>query len=142
MRWQIGRFIRAAGQQGGPLFDAEANVSRTLLPVLLANQRADLGVRIGRIAYAQAIGALGEAFNELGVSTLLNKDARAGGAAFAVNREDGEQRGVKRALDIGIFKNQHRRFSASSMEYFFRPAFFMILRPVAVPPVKETARTS
>ena len=30
----------------------------------------------------------------------------------------------------------------SSMEYFFSPAFFMMLRPVAVPPVKETARTS
>jgi hypothetical protein len=26
------------------------------------------------------------------------------------------------------------------MEYFFSPAFFMMLRPVAVPPVKETAR--
>ena len=33
-------------------------------------------------------------------------------------------------------------FPPSSMEYFFRPAFFMMLRPVAVPPVKETARTS
>lgn len=30
----------------------------------------------------------------------------------------------------------------SSIEYFFRPAFFMILRPVAVPPVNDTARTS
>ncbi|VFS20039.1 Uncharacterised protein [Serratia liquefaciens] len=94
------------------------------------------------IAYAQAIGALGEAFNELGVDTLLNKDARAGGAAFAVDREDGEQRGVKRALDIGIFKISTGDFPPSSMEYFFRPAFFMMLRPVAVPPVKETARTS
>lgn len=124
MRRQVGRFIRAAGQQGGPLFDAEANVAGHFLPVLLANQRADLGVRIGRIAYAQAIGALGEAFNELGVDTLLNKDARAGGAAFAVDREDGEQRGVKRALDIGIFKNQHRRFSAQLHGVLFQTGVF------------------
>ncbi|KWV89600.1 hypothetical protein PFLmoz3_00713 [Pseudomonas fluorescens] len=30
----------------------------------------------------------------------------------------------------------------SSMEYFFRPALCMIFLPVAVPPVKEIARTS
>ena len=30
----------------------------------------------------------------------------------------------------------------SSIEYFFRPAVSMILRPVSVPPVKEIARTS
>jgi hypothetical protein len=32
--------------------------------VLLANQRPDLGIRIGRIAHAQAVGALGEALDE------------------------------------------------------------------------------
>jgi hypothetical protein len=68
---------------------------------------------------------------------LLNKDARTGGAAFAVDREDGEQGGVQRAFNISIFD-----LPPSSMEYFFSPAFFMMLRPVAVPPVNDTARTS
>lgn len=75
MRRQVGRFIRAAGQQGGALFDTEANVAGHFLPVLLANQRADLGIRIGRIAYAQAVGALGEALDELRINTLLNENA-------------------------------------------------------------------
>ncbi len=54
--------------------------------------------------------------------------------------EDGEQGGVQRALNIGIFKNQHRRFTASYHGVFFSPAFFMILRPVAVPPVNDAAQ--
>ncbi len=110
--------------------------------MLLANQRADLGIRIGRIAHAQAVGALGEALDELRINTLLNENARTGGAAFAVDRENGEQRGVECALNIGVFKISTGDFPPSSIEYFFRPAFFMMLRPVAVPPVKETARTS
>ena len=58
--------------------------------MLLANQRAHLGIRVGGVADAQAVSPLGEAFNELGVDALLNENARAGGAAFAVDRENGE----------------------------------------------------
>ena len=91
--------------------------------MLLANQCANLGVRIGRIAHAQAVGALGEAFDEFRVDALLDENARARGAALAVDGEDGEQGGVQRALNVGIFKNQYRDLPPSSMEYFFSPAF-------------------
>lgn len=110
--------------------------------MLLADERANLGVRIGRVAHAQAVGALGKAFDELRVDALLDEDARAGGAAFAVDGEDGKQGGVQRALNVRVFKISTGDLPPSSMEYFFSPAFFMMLRPVAVPPVKETARTS
>ena len=85
MGGQIGRFIRAAGQQGRPFFNAEADIAGNFLPVLLANQRAHLGVRVGRVADAQAVRPLGEAFNELGVDALLNENTRTGCAAFAVD---------------------------------------------------------
>ena len=110
--------------------------------MLLADERANLGVRIGRVAHAQAAGALGKALDEFRVDALLDEDARARGAALAVDGEDGEQGGVQRALDIRVFKISTGDLPPSSMEYFFSPAFFMMLRPVAVPPVKETARTS
>ena len=95
-----------------------------------------------RIAHAQTVGALGETFDEFPVDALLNEDARTGGAALAVDREDGEQRGVERPLDVGVFKISTGDLPPSSMENFFSPALSMMRRPVAVPPVKETARTS
>ena len=85
MRRQIGRLVRAAGQQGGAFLDAEANIAGDFFPVLLADQRPDLGIRIGRIADAQAVSAFGKAFNEFRVDALLNEDARPGGTAFAVD---------------------------------------------------------
>lgn len=109
--------------------------------MLLADKRANLGIRIVRIAHAQTVGAFGKAFNEFRVDALLNKDARTGGAAFAVDREDGEQGGVQRAFNISIFKISTGDLPPSSMEYF-QPGVFMMLRPVAVPPVNDTARTS
>lgn len=142
MRRQVGRFIRAARQQGCAFFNAETDIAGDFFPVLLANKRANTGIRIVRIAHAQTVGAFGKAFNEFRVDALLNKDARTGGAAFAVDREDGEQGGVQRAFNIGIFKISTGDLPPSSMEYFFSPAFFMMLRPVAVPPVNDTARTS
>ncbi len=52
------------------------------------------------------------------------KHARPGGAAFAVDREDGEQRGVQRALNVGIFKNRTGDLPPSSIEYFSGRHFF------------------
>ncbi len=133
-------FIRAAVQQGG-LFDAEANVAGHFLPVLLANQRADLGVRIRSDRCAQAIGALGEAFNELGVDTLLNKDARAGGAAFAVDQKMMVNSAASSARSISASsKISTGDFPPSSSTFSDRR--FHDVAAVAVPPVKETARTS
>ena len=97
--------------------------------MLLADKRPNLGIRIVRIAHAQTVGAFGKAFNEFRVDALLNKDARTGGAALAVDREDGEQGGVQRAFNIGIFKNQHRRFTAQFHGVFFQPGVFHDVAP-------------
>ncbi len=86
--------------------------------MLLADKRPNTGIRIVRIAHAQTVGAFGKAFNEFRVDALLNKDARTGGAALAVDREDGEQGGVQRAFNIGIFKISTGDLPPSSMEYF------------------------
>lgn len=110
--------------------------------MLLTNQRPDLSIRVGRVTDAQTVGALGKAFDELRVDALLNKNARTGGATFAVDRKDGEQRGVQRRSMSASSKISTGDLPPSSMEYFFSPAFFMMLRPVAVPPVNDTARTS
>ncbi len=53
--------------------------------MLLTDKRPNLGIRIVRIAHAQTVGAFGKAFNEFWIDALLNKDARTGGAAFAVD---------------------------------------------------------
>ena len=45
-------------------------------------------------------------------------------------------------LEVGVFEDQHRRLAAQFHQYFLIPAASMIRRPVAVPPVKDTARTS
>ena len=129
MRRQIGRFVRAARQQGCPLFNAEADIAGDFFPVLLADERANLGVRIGRVAHAQAVGALGKAFDELRVDALLDEDARAGGAAFAVDGENGKQGGVQRALDVCVFKNQHRRFAAKFHGILLQPGVFHDVAP-------------
>ena len=121
---QAGRFVRAAGQQGRPFFHPEADIAGDFFPVLRADQRPHLGVGILRIAHAQAVGALGETFDEFRVDALLNEDARTGGAAFAVDREDGEQRGVERPLDVGVFKDQHRRLAAQFHGEFLQPGAF------------------
>ena len=75
MRRQIGRFVRPACQQGGTLFNAEADIAGDFLPVLLADQRPDLGVWIGWVAYPQAVGAFGKTLYEFRVDALLDKDA-------------------------------------------------------------------
>ena len=47
----------------------------------------------------------------------------------AVDREDGEQGSVQRAFNIGIFKNQHRRFTAQFHGVFFQPGVFHDVAP-------------
>ncbi|MNH18620.1 hypothetical protein D3C79_783300 [compost metagenome] len=95
---QIGRALQATGEQAGAFLDADLDVAGDLVVVRLGDHRADLGFRVGRVADNQAFGAGGEFGDELVVDGFLDEDAAAGGAAFAVQREDGEQRRIQRAL--------------------------------------------
>ncbi|MNO55579.1 hypothetical protein D3C76_460720 [compost metagenome] len=98
VRRQVGRALQATGHQAGAFFDADADVAGDLVVVLLGDHRADLGFRVGRVTDDQALGAGSELGHELRVHAFLDEDAAAGGAAFAVQREDGEQGRVQGAL--------------------------------------------
>lgn len=121
VRRQAGRTLQAAGHQGGAFLEADADVAGDLVVVGLGDHRADLGLRVLRIADDQAPGARGELGDELRVDALLDEDATAGGAALAVQREDGEQRGVQRPLEVGVFEDQHRRLAAQFHRVFLDP---------------------
>ena len=56
--------------------------------------------------------ALGEPRREVGVDRLLHQDARAGGAALAVVREDHEDGRVERALEVGVVEDDERALAA------------------------------
>ena len=102
----------AAGRHHGAFAAADLDVAGDLLPMLARDHRAYVGVRVARVAHDQARGALGELAGEAVVDRALHEDARAGGAAFAVDREDGEQRRVQRALLVGVLEHQHGRLAA------------------------------
>ncbi|MNR12753.1 hypothetical protein D3C85_1291260 [compost metagenome] len=105
---QVGRTFQAAGEEGGAFFDADLDVAGDLVVVGLGDHRADLGFRILRIADDQALGTSGKLGDKLRVNTFLNEDPATGGAAFAVQREDREQRRVEGALQVGVFEDQDR----------------------------------
>lgn len=121
VRRQARRALQATGHQARTFLDADANVAGDLVVVLLGDHRADLGFRVGRVADDQAPGTGGELADEARVHALLDEDAAAGGAALAVERKDGEQRGVQGTVQIGIFKDQHRRLAAQFHRVLFKP---------------------
>ncbi|MCY1359625.1 hypothetical protein D9M69_462070 [compost metagenome] len=112
VRRQVCRALQAAGQQGGAFLDADADVAGDLVVVGLGDHRADLGLRVLRVADDQALGAGGELGDELVVHRFLDEDPAACGAALAVQGEDGEQRGVQGAVEVGVVEDQHRRLAA------------------------------
>ncbi len=109
---QPGRLVRAAGDHARTFLLADADVARHLFPVLARDHRAEIRARIGRIADHQVVRAAREFLHEAVVDRALHEDPRAGGAAFAVDREDREQRRVERAIEIGVVENEHRRLAA------------------------------
>ncbi|MNF49447.1 hypothetical protein D3C84_307180 [compost metagenome] len=112
VRRQVGRTLQAASEEGGALFDTDLDVAGDLVVMGLGDHRADLGFRILRVANDQAFGASGKFGDELRINAFLDEDPATGGAAFAVQREDGEQRRVQRAFQVRVFENQHRRLAA------------------------------
>jgi hypothetical protein len=54
------------------------------------------------------LGLGGVALDELVVDRVLDEDARTGGAAFAVEREDAEDRGVDGRVEVRIGEDHGR----------------------------------
>src|SRR5450830_986195 len=112
VRRQVGRAFQATGQQGGAFLDTDLDVAGDLVIVGLSDHRANLGFWVLRVADDQALGAGGKLGDELRVDAFLNEDPATGGAAFTVEREDGEQCRVEGAVQVGVFEDQHRRLAA------------------------------
>ena len=85
------------------LFDAELLLRR--------DQRPHIEIVFGG-ADAQGAIAFGETFEKLVVDLALNDETRGGGAGLARVLDSGVHEERQRALDIGIFEHDLRRFSA------------------------------
>ena len=70
-----------------------------------ADHRTDERCLIERIADADAARALGEPGREIRIDRSLHQDARTGGAALTVVREDHEEGGIQRAGQIGVLEH-------------------------------------
>ena len=101
----------AAGDEAA-LGLADLDVAHDLVVVLGVHERADLGLRVVRVADDDARGLRGVALDELVVDRALDEDAAAGRAALAVEREDAEDRRVDRGLEVGVGEHDGGRLAA------------------------------
>ena len=78
----------------------------------LVDQRSDLGLRVERVADADVLDPRLEPGQEIVGDGGVQQQPRGRGAAFAVERVDHEDRGIERAVEIGIVKDHHRVLAA------------------------------
>ena len=76
--------------------------------MLRVDQGTDLGLGVVRVADHDVLGAGGVLLAELVVDGAFDEDAGAGGAALAVEREDAEQGGVDRGVEVGVGEHHAR----------------------------------
>ncbi len=125
MRRQAGFSSTARQQRCAPSMLRQADITGDFSQCWL-NQRADLAF-VGRIADTHDLRCSGKRFTNLGAKCLLDKDALTRRCSVRCRSRSGEQRGVQRALNVGIFKNQHRDLiPPSSIEYFSGRHFYDI----------------
>lgn len=70
--------------------------------MLRVHERTDLGFGVVRVADHDLSGWFGVAFDEFVVDRAFDEDTAAGGAAFTVEGEHAEQRGVERGVQVGV----------------------------------------
>ena len=80
--------------------------------LFFADQRTHLGFAIEWRAEFDFLGFLGHGFDELFVDRLLDEDAAAGGADFALIDEDAEERAVDGGFEIGVGEKDVGRLAA------------------------------
>ena len=102
----------AAAQQAGALFFALGNVAQHAFHVSKADQRAEVGVFVFRVADADARNALQDLGFECGFHCRRDKYAGAVGAHLARAVEVGHHRGISRAIQVGVVENDQWRLAA------------------------------
>ena len=107
----VGAFVASGFDVG---FDALAMHRR--------NDRPHLGIRIETVADANLLRPLDEALDETVVQRLFEEQSRTRRADLPGVGEDAEERVVDRGLEIGIGKDDVRRFSAEFERDFLEVA--------------------
>ena len=115
------RRIQPAGDQRGAFLRAQLDVAAHLGQVLRADHRADDRALVQRVADGDLRGARREALHEVGVDGLVYQDAAARGATLAVVAEDHEDRGIERAVEVGVLEDDERALAAELHAELLQP---------------------
>ena len=107
----------AAEERLGAFGRADRAIRANLLELFGRRDRSDLRLRIFRVADAQSLRFLRELFDETVVHSGLQQNARARLAALAGVVVDAVQRTGYGRVDIGVVKNDGRRFPAEFQSY-------------------------
>ena len=99
---------RATGSHPGSLFDGAVDVPRHASALLIADERPDVGLGIGRIADPQSLGALDQELHEAIEHRLSDEQARRGCADLAGVVERLRGGGVGRPLQVGVVQDDER----------------------------------
>src|SRR5256714_11917799 len=93
-------------------FFADLEIRTDAVVLLFADQRAHLGVTVERTTELDALGFFGHGLDEFGVDFLLDEDAAASGANFALIDKDSEERAVDSGFPIRFGKENVGRLAA------------------------------
>src|SRR5438105_8391788 len=113
--WQLGRVgraLEAAAKQRCTFVRACNDVAADFGQVILADHRTNERSLIEWVADTDAPRAFREPGREIGVDGPLHQNARAGGAALTVVREDHEERSIERTREIGVLEHHERALAA------------------------------
>ena len=102
----------AAAHQARALLAPDLEVALHALAVRARDQRADLGALIERIAHDERLRGRGERLDEGVVNARLDQDPTARAAILPGVAEDGEQRFLHAAREIGVGEDDARRLAA------------------------------
>src|SRR5215472_2939600 len=107
------KLLRAAAANGDFRFLlADVEVGTYAVVLFFADQRAHLGVAFERSAEFDALGLFGHGFDKLGVDLLLDKDAAACRANFALIDKDAKERAVHGGFPVCIGEENVGGFAA------------------------------
>src|SRR5712691_388672 len=110
----------AAGNQLGTLSLPLLDVAEHGVHLPLADQCAEAGLGIERVAGLDFIEAVYKLVHEIVVDFLFDKKTRACRADFALTVENSDGRAAHRGVQIGIGKNDVRRLAAELEGYAFQ----------------------
>jgi hypothetical protein len=102
----------AAGCECRPVGLADADIVGDLVEMHLVDQRPHFGRRVKRVADPNPVDPLGKSGLKLVGDGFLHQKPARGCAAFAIERVDHEDRGIERAVEIGVIEDNDRVLAA------------------------------